>query len=172
MGSNCSDVYRLPFIACVDHTNQIAYKIAVVPQVLVATETYLDRAGWPVHPTDLKEHNCLLHNLKAPTGIWKFTRETEAPETVQVGGSVSSNIGESLLHLACRHHGISMHPRYMVEALIAQGKLRIVLPQYQCEGFDIYAVVQSKRYLPYKVRLFVDHLRSQFRDSEWAGGES
>jgi hypothetical protein len=27
--------------------------------------------------------------------------------------------------------------------------------------------VQSKKYLPYKVRLFVDHLRTWFRDTDW-----
>lgn len=148
-------------------TNQIAYKIAVVPQSLVATKTYLDRKGWPTQPADLKTHNCLLHNLKAPTGSWQLTNEQGQIETVQVSGSVNSNIGESLLRLASRHHGISMHPHYMVEELIAQGQLQVVLPQYKCEGLDIYAIVQSKRYLPYKVRLFVDHLRTQFRDSGW-----
>lgn len=148
-------------------TNQIAYKITVAPQVLVATQGYLDRNGWPTQPQDLKQHNCLLHSLKAPTGSWQLTNEQGAAKSVQVNGSVNSNIGESLLHLARRGHGISMHPRYMVEDLIKQEKLVIVLPQYQCEGLDIYAVVQSKQYLPYKVRLFVDHLRAQFRDPGW-----
>lgn len=149
-------------------TNQIAYKIAVVPQVLVATRDYLDQAGWPTQAADLKRHNCLLHNLKAPTGIWKLTTAKGETETVHVSGSVGSNIGESLLHLARRHHGISMHPRYMVDEFIQEGRLEMVLPEYQCEGLDIYAIVQSKRYQPYKVRLFVDHLRTQFRGSDWS----
>src|SRR5690606_35219512 len=146
------------------NTNQIAYKIAVVPQMLVATKEYLDRSGWPRHAAELKNHNCLLHNLKAPTGSWQLVDEQGHAESVQVKGTVISNIGESLLHLARRHHGVAMHPRYMVEDAIAAGKLQVVLPQYQCEGLDIYAIVQSRRYLPYKVRLFVDHLRTEFRN--------
>ncbi len=148
-------------------TSQIAYKIAVVPQVLVATRKYLERSGLPLHPADLKKHNCLLHSLKAPTGFWQFTGEEGEPHTVQTSGSFNSNLGESLLQLARRHYGISMHPRYMVEELISQGRLQVVLPNYKCQGLEIYAVVQSKRYLPYKVRLLVDHLRVHFQDTNW-----
>jgi len=148
-------------------TSQIAYKIAIVPQVLVATSDYLKRAKKPKHPADLKHHNCLLHTLKAPTSAWQLTDSQGKLHKVQVGGAFNSNLGESLLHLAQRHYGISMHPRYMVEELISQGRLQVVLPNYKCEGLDIYAVIQSKRYLPYKVRLFIDHLRGYFQDMNW-----
>lgn len=148
-------------------TSQIAYKIAVVPQVLVATDTYLHRAGTPDHPADLKRLNCLLHTLKAQTGSWQFTGEHGEQHVVQVSGSLNSNLGEALLGLAQRDHGISMHPRYMVEDLIAENKLQVVLPAYRCQDLDIYAVIQSKKYLPYKVRLFVDHLRDHFKHMEW-----
>nr|MBF0683304.1 LysR family transcriptional regulator [Pseudomonas sp.] len=148
-------------------TSQIAYRIAVVPQVLVATEEYLARAGRPLHPVDLKKHNCLVHTLKAQTGSWQFTGDEGEPHTVQVSGSFNSNLGEALLCLAQRHHGISMHPRYMVEEHISQKRLQVVLSNYKCQGLEIYAVVQSKRYLPYKVRLFVDHLRTHFQGMDW-----
>lgn len=150
-------------------TSQIAYKLAVVPQVMVATQDYLDREGVPAHPSDLKNHNCLTHTLKAPTSLWQLTDPGGQTHSVQISGTFNSNLGEALLHLARRHYGISMHPRYMVEDLISQGQLQIVLPRYKCQGLDIYAMVQSKRYLPYKVRLFVDHLRTHFQHVNWAG---
>jgi DNA-binding transcriptional LysR family regulator len=148
-------------------TSQIAYKLAVMPQVLVASAEYLARAGRPVRPADLKNHNCLMHTLKAPTSLWELTDEAGKTHKVQVSGAFTSNVGESLLHLARRHFGISMHPRYMVDTLIAEGYLEVVLEDYKCEGLDIYAMVQSKRYLPYKVRLFVDHLRQYFQHENW-----
>jgi len=149
-------------------TSQIAYKLAVVPQVLVATQAYLEREGRPKRPSDLKNHNCLIHTLKAPMGQWQLTDKKGQVHTVQISGSFNSNMGEAILHLARRHYGISMHPRYMVEDLISQGQLQIVLPDFKCQGLDIYAMVQSKRYLPYKVRLFVDHLRTHFQHVNWA----
>lgn len=150
-------------------SNQIAYRIAVVPQLLVATRTYLDTHGWPVRPRDLENHNCLVHSLKAPTGTWEFTDTNQRRQTVHVSGSFNANLGEAILKLAHLHHGIAMHPRYMVDDDIRNGLLQVVLPDYRCQGLDIYAIVQSKRYLPYKVRLFVDHLRAWFRQTHWTG---
>lgn len=150
-------------------TNQVAYKIAVVPQLLVATPAYLAKHGRPAHPKDLEHHNCLLHNLKSPTGYWQFKRRGGKRQTVHVNGTLNSNLGEAILNLARLHHGVAMHPRYMVDEYLRDGTLEIVLPQYQCEGLDIYAVIQSKRYLPYKVRIFVDHLRDWFSHTTWSG---
>ena len=43
----------------------------------------------------------------------------------------------------------------------------ILPPDYQPEGADIYAVVQTRRHLPYKVRLFVEHLSHWFKHADW-----
>jgi DNA-binding transcriptional LysR family regulator len=148
-------------------TNQIAYLITVVPQVIVATRAYLQARGEPTTPKDLESHNCLVHNLKAPTNMWTFTDSRDNTQVVHVSGSFSSNLGESIMHLAKLGHGISMHPRYMVESDLRAGTLQVLMPKYRPEGLDIYAIVQSKRHLPYKVRLFVEHLRRWFKDAEW-----
>lgn len=148
-------------------SNQIAYRITVVPQVIVATRAYLDTHGVPATPKDLENHNCLIHNLKAPTGNWTFTNGDDNTHVVRVAGSFNSNLGESILHLAKLGHGIAMHPRYMVERDLEEKRLQVLLPDYEPEGLDIYAIVQTKRHLPYKVRLFVEHLRLWFKDADW-----
>ncbi|HWL27286.1 MAG TPA: LysR family transcriptional regulator [Burkholderiaceae bacterium] len=149
-------------------TNQIAYKVTVVPQLLVATQAYLDAHGAPRKPKDLEQHNCLLHNLKAPTGIWSFTDGHGDAHVARVSGSFNSNLGESILHMAKMDYGISMHPRYMVDSDLKSDRLVVVLPDYQPEGLDIFAVVQSKQHLPYKVRMFVEHLRDWFSKTDWS----
>lgn len=148
-------------------TNQTAFRITVVPQVLVATRAYLDAHGAPATLADLERHNCLIHQLKAPTGFWSFQDAHRQNYTVRVAGSFSSNLGESIQHMARLGHGIAMHPRYMVENDLRTGDLEIVLPQYRAEGLDIYAVVQTRKNLPYKVRVFVAHLRQWFEDAGW-----
>lgn len=149
-------------------TNQIAYKIAVVPQAVVATQQYLKRHGVPEKPKDLEKHNCLVHSLKAPTGSWAFKDKHGDVHIARVSGSFDSNLGESILHMATLHHGIAMHPHYMVDEYIKSRSLEAILPDYRPEGLDIYAIVQSKRHLPYKVRLFVEHLRDWFRQTQWS----
>lgn len=152
-------------------TNQIAYRITVVPQVIVATQAYLDEHGMPDSPKDLARHNCLIHYLKAPTGIWNFTDRDGNSHAVTVNGSMNSNLGEAILHSVRMGCGISMHPRYMVDSYLESGALVVLLPDYQPEGLDIYAVVQTRRHLPYKVRLFVEHLRQWFKHADWTRSE-
>ncbi|KCB31213.1 LysR substrate-binding domain protein [Bordetella hinzii L60] len=150
------------------NSNQIAYKIAMVPQLLVATRQYLDAHGRPRRPKDLEQHNCLIHQLKAATGHWQFTGADGELHSVHVRGDFNANLGEAILRLAKGHHGISMHPSYMVDEDIRNGSLEVLLPDYRCEALDIYAIVQSKRYQPFKVRLFVDHLRGWFQAQDWS----
>ena len=82
-------------------SNQIAYKITLVPQVVVATRDYLARHGRPEKPQDLERHNCLVHNLKAPTGQWSFTDAQSNTHVVRVAGSFNSNLGEALMNMTC-----------------------------------------------------------------------
>ena len=63
----------------------------------------------PISP----HHNCLVHALKSPTNIWRFTCAAGEVST-RVRGTVSSNFGEALKQAALLGHGISMHPYYMV----------------------------------------------------------
>lgn len=148
-------------------SNQIAYKITVVPQVVVATQAYLARHGAPETPQDLERHNCLVHNLKAPTGQWSFTDAQLNTHVVRVAGSFNSNLGECILNMAKLGDGVSMHPRYMVERDLAGGTLQVLLPGYEPEGLDIHAIVQTRRNQPDKVRLFVEHLRNWFKNADW-----
>ena len=148
-------------------SNQIAYKITVVPQVVVATGAYLARHGRPETPQDLERHNCLAHNLKAPTGQWSFTDAQANTHIVRVGGSFNSNLSEAILNMTKRGGGISMHPRYMVEQDLADGVLDVLLPDYEPQGLDIHAIVQTRRNQPDKVRLIVEHLRNWFKDADW-----
>jgi DNA-binding transcriptional LysR family regulator len=127
-----------------------------VPQVLVASPSYLERRGTPKAPKDLPRHNCLVHSVKSPTGIWQFRRDGDALR-VRVSGSLWCNFGEAIRSTALLGAGISMHPTYMVDDDIASGRLRLVLPEYVPTSLDIRAIYAG-RDLPLRVSLFLEHL--------------
>ena len=56
-----------------DDAGHIAVPLTKAPQVLVASEAYLRTHGVPKTPADLASHNCLVHALKSPTNIWRFS---------------------------------------------------------------------------------------------------
>lgn len=139
-------------------TSYVAVKLARVPQYLVASPRYLSQRGTPSSIDDLDKHDCLLNTKKSPNGLWTF-ESTNGARSIRPKGSVRANFGEPLLHAARLGHGISMHPRYMIEDDVASGALVIVLPESKPIGLDIYAMYPSRRHLPSRVRAFVDFLR-------------
>ena len=139
----------------------VAQPLARAPQVLVASPAYLERRGVPATVTQLARHNCLVHSLKSPTGIWRFTGP-EGSASVRVSGTLFSNFGEALKQAALLGHGIALHPYYMVSEEIAAGRLAIVLPAWEPEPYDISVIYSSRQNLPVRVRRFVEFLK------EWA----
>jgi molybdate transport repressor ModE-like protein len=144
-----------------EDASYIALPLTKAPQVLVAAPVYLARRGVPQSLADLARHNCLVHTLKSPTNIWRFTGP-EGEASVRVRGSISSSFGEALMQAALLGHGISMHPYYMVSEDLGAGRLAVVLPQYEPAELDIYVIYSSRQNLPLRVRRFIEFLK------EWA----
>lgn len=148
-------------------TSLIAKKLGSVPQLLVASQAYLEAKGEPQTPEDLSNHDCLVNALKSPTNFWTMTGPG-GKTSVRVSGPMRSNFGEPLRHAALLGHGISMHPIYMVALDIQQHRLKVVLPTYRPTGLDLYAVYSSRRNMPGRVRLFLEFLNDRFQNTpEW-----
>ena len=147
-------------------TSQVAHRLAVVPQVLVASPEYIRQRGQPEGIADLSRHDCMVHALKSPTNVWVFNGPG-GKTSVRVRGSIRANFGEPLRHAALLGQGISMHPTYMVNDDIQAGRLVVVLPECKPVGVDIYAVFPSRRNLPVRVRTFLDFLVKWFQQPGW-----
>jgi DNA-binding transcriptional LysR family regulator len=141
-----------------EDTGHIAVPLTKAPQVLVASEAYLRRHGVPQSPADLARHNCLVHSLKSPTNIWRFTC-ADGEVSTRVNGTVCANFGEALKQAAMLGHGISMHPTYMVSEDLRHGRLATVLPDYEPLQLDIYVVYPSREHLPARTRRFLEFLK-------------
>jgi molybdate transport repressor ModE-like protein len=146
----------------------IAVPLTKAPQVLVASESYLNAHGTPKTPADLAHHNCLVHSLKSPTNIWRFSGAA-GEVSVRVHGTVSANFGDSLKQAALLGHGISMHPYYMVSDDLKAKRLRVVLSDYEPLELDIYVVYPTREHLPARTRYFLDFLKNWAKTPpDWA----
>ena len=142
----------------------VARLLVRVPQVPVASPDYLARHGTPEKIADLARHNCLVHRIKSPNGVWVFDEE----HSVTVRGALSSNLGEVLLAGALAGDGISIHPTYMLAEALRDGRLVRVLPGHRAEEMAIYAVYAERHFRPERQRAFLDFLRTWLRDrSDW-----
>jgi DNA-binding transcriptional LysR family regulator len=156
----------LRIVSALKDSSQVAYPLAILPQYLVASPSYLAKHGQPSTVNDLLKHNCLVHALKSPTSLWEFDG-ANGRESARVSGSLRSNFGEALRHAALLGHGISLHLNYLVAQDIERGDLQCLLPTYTPIPLSLYAVIASRNKQPIRVRTLLDFLVSWFRSPTW-----
>jgi len=141
-----------------DDASYITVPLTKAPQVLVASYDYLRKHGMPMTPADLANHNCLVHSLKSPTNIWRFSGAA-GEISVRVRGTVCANFGDALKQAALLDYGISMHPYYMVSDELRAKRLAVVLPDYEPLELDIYVVYPTREHLPVRTRRLLEFLK-------------
>ena len=158
-------------IGALDQSSLIARKLATTRQVVCGSPAYLKQRGAPKAPQQLREHNCLTYSYNPRPKIWVFKRGGQE-ETVQVEGCVQVNNGDLLQQLALDGHGIVLLPTFLVGADLEAGRLVHVLADYDAGELGIYAVYTNRKFMPAKVRSFLDFLVERFGDNaywdEWS----
>lgn len=140
----------------------IAKNLCSSPMVTVASPGYLENAGTPAHPRDLKNHNYLVYTDIGKTNETKFL-EDGSPFIVRVEGNMQTNNTEALRTALLSGLGISRMPRWLVGDAIADGRLITVLDDFQPDPLNIYAIYPPGRHLPSKVRCFIDYFAQEFK---------
>ncbi|MEH6448104.1 MAG: LysR family transcriptional regulator [Oleispira sp.] len=137
--------------------------------VLCASPHYLEQQGIPSKPEDLAQHNCLILNRDRQRTNWYFRNSLKDFKKISVAGNLTSKGGTPLLEAAVNHGGIVLLSSWMVDKLIAEGKLVQCLPEWQGSLFEessgvIYAVYQGNKYLKPSLRVFIDFLVEKLAD--------
>lgn len=148
----------------------VAIRLFPNRRVLCGTPEYFQRYGVPETPEDLVNHNCLAFNLQGGQQRgWIFMRDGR-PFAVRVDGDLDCNDGELLFNWVKQGLGIGWRSTWEIQAELKQGTLITVLDEYAVPDYDIQAVYPQQRYLPAKVRYFIDHLRRIYnRPGYWEG---
>lgn len=148
-------------IAELPDSTLIARRLAPARHVVCAAPSYLERAGEPRTPADLQGHNCLTYAYSRLGPEWPFDGP-HGPESVGVGGNLQVNHGDGLRAAAVAGLGVALLPTFIVGDDLRAGRLRPLLTAYGTRQLSIYAVYPERRYLPAKVRAFVDFLVATF----------
>lgn len=93
------------------------------------------------------------------------------PFAVRVEGDLDCNDGELLYGWVKQGWGIGWRSTWEIQAELKRGELVTVLDDYAMPSYDIQAVYQQQRYLPAKVRRFIDYLRNIYNKPGYWEGE-
>lgn len=153
-------------IADLKNADLIASKLARNHRVVVASPDYVKRHGKPSTLDDLHRHNCLVTATEEGLAdAWTFRDAvTGKGISVKVAGHLHCNDGEVLTRWAIGGHGLAWRSAWEVSEEIEKGRLVEVLPKFAAPGNDIYAVYAERKFLPAKVRLFIDFLKKVYGD--------
>ena len=146
-----------------------ARKIGEARRYLCANPRYLDRAGTPGRPEDLADHNCLIFRTHPGYNVWRFKAGGRTVD-VRASGSFSANSGNALINAARDGMGLVLAPEWLVGPSLADGEFVEVMPRHQPvpERTPLYAVHSYQRFVPPKVKTFVDFLANRFSKSyDW-----
>lgn len=129
-------------------------------RVLAAAPAYLENRGEPKTPQDLlsDKHDCLM--LRYPGAqefVWTL-RTPEGPRKFEVRGPFDSDDGDVVTGWALAGRGIICKPRFDIERYLADGQLKIVLPENPPLPVQLAAVYPHKNFQDPKVRLLLDFM--------------
>ena len=134
----------------------VARRLTSCRFVVVASPEYLERFGEPRHPADLAAHACLAYSLSSRTS-WSFIVDGQT-QTFDISGRMTANNGNVLTEAAVKGMGISYQPTFMVAEALRTGGLRPILREFPRPSAELYAVFPGHRFVPRRVRSFVDFL--------------
>src|SRR5277367_5924091 len=135
-------------------TSLIGRSVGALQYVLAASPKYLDRRGTPRSIDDLKQHACLRYLRAGRPLPFTFADGTRIiPE-----GPFDTDDAQYLIEAALEGAGITRFMRLAIQDDLANGRLRIVLPEIPMVTEPIHVLHPFGRQLPLRVRLFIDFL--------------
>jgi len=138
-----------------------ARELLVYRHLLVASPEYLQTAGAPKRPKDLREHRLIAFGTGHRKIVWKLTR-LQRTEKIDVNGTLVVNDYAGIRRAVETHGGIAEFPAPLCGEAIEDGTMVEVLPGWRFAPTKLSAVYASRRNVPRLVRLFkdfcVDHI--------------
>jgi DNA-binding transcriptional LysR family regulator len=138
-------------------SGDIVRKLGQCRLLTFAAPAYLRQHGEPRHPSELRNHECLIYAHDTAASTWSY-RERGHALRIPVRGRLLANNGVALAEAAVRGMGIARQPDFIAEPYLAKRRIKVILKPFEEEALGIYAVLPSNRYVPHRVRVLIDHL--------------
>ncbi len=167
----------------VEHSIDLAVRVTDTPPVglmgrrlmrfehmICASPDYLLCHEAPVHPNDLAAHSCISLGENPGDARWKFVKDSLSV-TVEVRGRYTANHTEVRLDAVRNGLGIGSLPAFTARDDLQRGHIVQLLPQWRFVTHytgSLWLLYTPTRYVPAKLRVFIDYLTACLRPSTQA----
>ena len=141
-----------------------ALRVGHVRRVLCASAAYLKKNGIPQTPQELKQHTVIVASSVSQNVEWRFMDQGE-PVAVRIKPRLTVSSNDGAIEAATMGLGITRLMSYQVAPLLASGKLKVVLSEFELPKLPIHIIHREGRHASAKMRAFIDlmadHLRAE-----------
>jgi DNA-binding transcriptional LysR family regulator len=130
-------------------------------RLMVAAPSYLARRGRPSHPEDLRNHEGIRMSNIAGSDRLVLLTETGERHEVPFGGKLRVDHGLAAREALAAGRGVAPAHRWLVEDLLADGRLEPILPGYAPPAVPLSMLIVPERAAIARVRLLIDFLGAQ-----------
>ena len=129
-----------------------------ISELLVASPSYLDRAGRPKTPSDLASHSTLSMSDQESRQRWELRGPAGEVEKVDIQPALMAHDFPLLMAAARSGLGVALLPETTCADAVRKGELEVVVPDWHLPLGICHAVFPSRRGLLPAVRVFIDFL--------------
>jgi DNA-binding transcriptional LysR family regulator len=133
----------------------IAVRIGNIGRLVCASPAYLAAHGVPTHPREVAGHDAVTFAGLSSAREWSF-RIGGATMRFPVRSRLTVTTAEAALDAAIAGAGLTRVLSYQAAAAVGDGRLVVVLRDYEPEMNPISLVYPSGRLVPLKLRAFLD----------------
>lgn len=139
-----------------------AVRAGAVRPVVFAAPDYLRAHGVPQHPAALADHPLIQPLALGTAAEWMFN-DKGMLRAVPIAPRLRMNTNDAVIELVRRGWGLSRLLSYQVAAEVGEGRLEIVLADFEPEPLPVHVVHQEGRMVSARVRAFVDFMADRLR---------
>jgi DNA-binding transcriptional LysR family regulator len=165
VGENFDVVIKTHFGPLPD-SNLVQRTLATAPWFLFAGSDYLAANGEIKQPQDLRDHPSLFMMKMGVEPVWRLRPADKARQknefVLPLTPKLLSDDWIGLKDAAVKGLGIVALPGYICVAAVRSGALRRVLPDWIAANSTITALIPHRQGLLPSVRVFLDHLATEF----------
>lgn len=151
-------------ITSLEDSGLIARKLGPFTLDVCATPAFIERYGPFSHPGELSRVPCIVDTNSRSLNNWRFVDPADGSRfTVAVASRLEVNSPIASMRAAVAGIGAAIVPDFVAREKLASGELVSILKGFTPTDRGIYAIYPHRRYLPAKVRAFVDYLTAWFK---------
>ncbi len=135
----------------------MARRLGALRQIVFGAPGYFAARGRPAVPADLRRHACVVRTTAQAMESWEFLHHGRL-ERIDVHGAFRANSPAACNEAAALGLGIGRAPLWQVRPLLDQGRIELVLADFELPPMPISIVWPQTSALPARTRLFIDFL--------------